>query len=183
VIPKHLLGVTLTQRYRAFLFNFDLNRTGSYIEPVFENNLPFRTAEFKFAGFTKGDVFVSYERRQTERGDVGVVWRRRERLQSEVLRKWFPRPARPGPRWSKYKVLILCAVSWLRLQGFRVSGRECVTYETRPCNLKAKLSSFRKQPAGEKDNAEQYVNAVIRLAQVQWTNHPHAVRRCAERQS
>lgn len=67
VIPKHLLGVTLTQRYRAFLFNFDLNRTGSYIAPVFENNLPFRTAEFKFAGFTKGDVFVSYERRQTER--------------------------------------------------------------------------------------------------------------------
>ena len=67
MIPKHLLGVTLTQRYRAFLFNFDLNRTGSYIAPVFENNLPFRTAEFKFAGFTKGDVFVSYERRQTER--------------------------------------------------------------------------------------------------------------------
>lgn len=67
VIPKHLLGLTLTQRYRAFLFNFDLNRTGSYIAPVFENNVPFRMAELKFAGFTKGDVFVSYERQQTER--------------------------------------------------------------------------------------------------------------------
>ena len=42
VIPKHLFGLTLTQRYRALLFSFDLNRTGSYIAPVFENNFPFR---------------------------------------------------------------------------------------------------------------------------------------------
>jgi outer membrane receptor protein involved in Fe transport len=57
----------LTQRYRALLFNFDLNRTGSYLAPVFENNFPFRMAELTFSGYTKGDVFVSYERRQTER--------------------------------------------------------------------------------------------------------------------
>jgi iron complex outermembrane receptor protein len=67
VIPKHLLGLTLTQRYRALLFSFDLNRTGSYIAPVFENNFPFRMAELTFDGYTKGDLFVSYERRQTER--------------------------------------------------------------------------------------------------------------------
>jgi vitamin B12 transporter len=67
VIPKHLFGLTLSQRYRALLFNFDLNRTGSYIAPVFENNFPFRMAELTFEGYTKGDVFVSYERRQTER--------------------------------------------------------------------------------------------------------------------
>jgi vitamin B12 transporter len=70
VIPKHLFGLTLSQRYRAFLFNFDLNRTGSYIAPVFENNFPFRMAELTFSGYTKADVFVSYERRQTER----VTW-------------------------------------------------------------------------------------------------------------
>ena len=67
VIPKHLLGVTLTQRYRAFLLSFDLNRTGSHIAPVFENNLPFRQADLTFAGYTKADLFASYERRQTER--------------------------------------------------------------------------------------------------------------------
>ena len=67
VIPKHLFGLTLTQRYRPLLFSFDLNRTGSYIAPVFENNFPFRMAELTFSGYTKGDVFVSYERRQTER--------------------------------------------------------------------------------------------------------------------
>lgn len=67
VIPKHLFGLTLTQRYRSFIFNFDLNRTGSYIAPVFENGFPFRMAELTFDGFTKGDVFVSYERRQSER--------------------------------------------------------------------------------------------------------------------
>ncbi len=70
VIPKHLFGVTLNQRYRALLFNFDLNRTGSYISQVFENNFPFRMAELTFSGYTKGDVFVSYERRQTERVTV-----------------------------------------------------------------------------------------------------------------
>ena len=67
VIPKHLFGLTLTQRYRTLLFSFDLNRTGSYISQVFENNFPFRMAEMTFSGYTKGDVFVSYERRQTER--------------------------------------------------------------------------------------------------------------------
>lgn len=67
VIPEHLLGLTLTQRYRALLFSFDLNHTGSYLAPVFENNFPFRQADLRFDGYTKGDVFVSYERRQTER--------------------------------------------------------------------------------------------------------------------
>ena len=67
VIPKHLFGLTLTQRYRTLLFSFDLNRTGAYIAPVFENNFPFRMAELTFSGYTKGDLFVSYERRQSER--------------------------------------------------------------------------------------------------------------------
>ena len=67
VIAKHLFGFTLTQRYRRFLFSFDLNRTGSHIAPIFENNFPFGRAELTFDGYTKGDLFVSYERRQTER--------------------------------------------------------------------------------------------------------------------
>ena len=67
VIPRHLFGLTLTQRYRSLLFSFDLNRTGSYLGPVFENNFPFRSADLMFAGYTKGDLFASYERRQTER--------------------------------------------------------------------------------------------------------------------
>jgi vitamin B12 transporter len=67
VIPAHLFGLTFNQRYRAFLFNFDLNRTGSYIAPVFESSLPFRTANLKFAGYTKADFFGSYERVLTER--------------------------------------------------------------------------------------------------------------------
>jgi vitamin B12 transporter len=71
VIPRHLFGLTLTQRYRTLRFSFDLNRTGAYIAPVFESNVPFRTAELTFDGYTKGDLFVSYERRQTER--VAIV--------------------------------------------------------------------------------------------------------------
>lgn len=67
VIPEHLFGLTLTQRYRTLLFSFDLNHNSSHISQVFENNFPFRMAELTFSGYTKGDVFVSYERRQTER--------------------------------------------------------------------------------------------------------------------
>jgi len=67
VIPKHLVGLSLNQRYRSFLFNLELNHTGSYIAPVFENNLPFRMAELRFSGYTKADGFASYERRLSER--------------------------------------------------------------------------------------------------------------------
>jgi iron complex outermembrane receptor protein len=67
VIPKNLFEVNLTQRYRSFLFSFDLNRTGAYIAPVFENDFPFRTAELTFSGYTKADLYASYERRLNER--------------------------------------------------------------------------------------------------------------------
>jgi vitamin B12 transporter len=67
VIPKNLFGMTFTQRYRSFLVSFDLNRTGSYIAPVFESNFPFRTAELTFPGYTKTDLFGSYERAVSER--------------------------------------------------------------------------------------------------------------------
>jgi iron complex outermembrane receptor protein len=60
VIPKHLFGLTLNQRYRAFLFSFDLNRTGSYIAPL-------GRASLTFSGYTKADAFLSYERALTER--------------------------------------------------------------------------------------------------------------------
>jgi len=67
VIPAHLFGLSLTQRYKSFLFSFDLNSTGAYIAPVFENDFPFRTAELTFPGYTKVDLFASYERPLGER--------------------------------------------------------------------------------------------------------------------
>jgi iron complex outermembrane receptor protein len=67
VIPKHLFGMTINQRYRAFMVSFDLNRTGAYIAPVFENDFPFRVAELTFPGYTKADVFGSYEHATSDR--------------------------------------------------------------------------------------------------------------------
>ena len=67
VIPKHLFGLDFSQRYRDFQFNFDLNRTGAYLAPVFENNFPFRMAELTFPGYTKADLFGSYERSLSDR--------------------------------------------------------------------------------------------------------------------
>jgi iron complex outermembrane receptor protein len=60
VTPKHLFGFSVTQRYRAILASFSLNRTGQYIAPVFP-------ATLTFDGYTKADLFVSYERRFAER--------------------------------------------------------------------------------------------------------------------
>lgn len=66
-IPKHLFGLLINQRYRSVVFSFDLNRTGAVLQPIFENNFPFGTAELKFPGYTKADLFVSYERQASER--------------------------------------------------------------------------------------------------------------------
>jgi len=66
VIPKHLFGLNLSQRYRSLAVNLDFNRTGSYVAPIFENDFPFRTAELTFSGYTKADLFGSYEKRVSE---------------------------------------------------------------------------------------------------------------------
>jgi vitamin B12 transporter len=62
VIPKHLFGLTLTERWRALLLSFDLNRTGSYLAPV-----GFPSVVLRFKGYTKADLFASYERGLGER--------------------------------------------------------------------------------------------------------------------
>jgi vitamin B12 transporter len=67
VIPKHLFGLNVNQRYRSFMFSFDLNHTGAFLQPIFENDFPFRTAELTFPAYTKADLFASYERRASER--------------------------------------------------------------------------------------------------------------------
>jgi len=41
-------------------FSAEVNRTGSYIAPVFENDFPFRRANLKFDGYTRVDIFGSY---------------------------------------------------------------------------------------------------------------------------
>jgi iron complex outermembrane receptor protein len=65
VIPKHLFALAFTQRYRRLAFNFDLNRTGAYLAPVFGPT--FNTAILLFDGYTKADLFASYEYSLTER--------------------------------------------------------------------------------------------------------------------
>jgi outer membrane receptor protein involved in Fe transport len=62
VIPKHLFGFSVSERWRALLLSFDLNRTGSYLAPV-----GFPTVVLRFNGYTKADAFASYERALNER--------------------------------------------------------------------------------------------------------------------
>lgn len=67
VVPKNLFGFDFSQRYRALQITFDLNYTGDYLAPVFENDFPFRTAELTFPGYVKADLFGSYERAISDR--------------------------------------------------------------------------------------------------------------------
>ena len=67
VIAKHVFGFNLNQRFRSFSFNLDLHRTGSHLAPLFENSFPFRSTDLTFAGYTKLDLFASYEHRLSER--------------------------------------------------------------------------------------------------------------------
>lgn len=60
VTPKHQFGLAFTQRYRHFLISLDANHTGEYIGPVFP-------AELTFSGYTKVDLFVSYEKALNDR--------------------------------------------------------------------------------------------------------------------
>jgi iron complex outermembrane receptor protein len=62
VTPKHLFGLSLSERWRSVLLSFDLNRTGSYLAPV-----GFPSVVLTFKGYTKADVFASYERSLNER--------------------------------------------------------------------------------------------------------------------
>jgi iron complex outermembrane receptor protein len=67
VIPRHLFGFTWSQRLKSVVLHLDVNHTGEYLAPVFESNFPFRMAELSFDGYTKADMFVTYERRVSER--------------------------------------------------------------------------------------------------------------------
>jgi outer membrane receptor protein involved in Fe transport len=67
VIPRHLFSVSLSQSFRRLQISTEVNRTGSYIAPVFENDFPFRAANLKFDGYTKVDLFGSYRRPIGER--------------------------------------------------------------------------------------------------------------------
>jgi iron complex outermembrane receptor protein len=66
IIPKHLFGLNWSERFRRLSLSVDINRTGAYLAPVFENNFPFRMAELSFSGYTKADVFASYEHPTSE---------------------------------------------------------------------------------------------------------------------
>jgi iron complex outermembrane receptor protein len=67
VIPKNMFGLSMTERWRAFLFSFDLNHTGSYIAP-----LGFPAVALTFDGYTRADAFASYERALGEHVVLGL---------------------------------------------------------------------------------------------------------------
>lgn len=106
VAPKHLFGFNLNQRYRSFAFNFDLNRTGAYVAPIFENDFPFRTAEPTSSGYTKADLCGSYERRVAE-GRTMVLFVGADNIFNQrYYKNWVPCAWDSGPRRGHSQVLV-----------------------------------------------------------------------------
>lgn len=91
VIPKHLFGLSLTERWRAFLFSFDLNHTGSYIAPV-----GFPPVVLTFNGYTKADAFASYERALGERVVLVLFGGAENILNEEYFENGFRAPGAVG---------------------------------------------------------------------------------------
>ena len=63
-------------------------------------------------------------------------------------------------------------------KGLEIEDAIAPLTETLPCNLKARLiESFGKQPAGQKDYAEQGMDDVIGLPKMERADYPHPIRR------
>ena len=103
VIPKHLFGLTWSQRYRKFLLSLDINATGSYLAPVFENNFPFRMAELTFDGYTKADFFASYEHRVSERTTMTFFGGLENLLNQKYYENGFLAPGAVGRGGIKFR--------------------------------------------------------------------------------
>jgi iron complex outermembrane receptor protein len=103
VIPKHLFGLTWSQRYRKLLLSLDINATGSYLAPVFENNFPFRMAELTFAGYTKADFFANYEHRVSERTTMIFFAGLENLLNQKYYENGFLAPGAIGRGGIKFK--------------------------------------------------------------------------------
>ncbi|HKO99637.1 MAG TPA: TonB-dependent receptor [Pyrinomonadaceae bacterium] len=89
VTPKHMFGLSVTQRYRSFVFAFDANHTGEYIGPVFP-------AELTFDGYTKVDLFVSYEKALSDRVVMTLFGGGENILDQEYFENGFRAPGALG---------------------------------------------------------------------------------------
>jgi hypothetical protein len=106
VIPKHLFGANLTHRYKSFTVNLDLDHNGSYLSLVFEDNLPFRRADLRFPGYTKADLFASFEKRFFEKITATFFSGADNLFQPRVFREWVPSAGDSPPRRGELQVLI-----------------------------------------------------------------------------
>lgn len=96
VTPKHLFGLTALQRYRAFLVSLDVNHTGSYLGPVFP-------IEFTFDGYTKVDLFLSYEKSLNDRVVMTLFGGADNIFAQEYFENGFHAPGATGRAGVKFR--------------------------------------------------------------------------------
>lgn len=96
VTPKHMFGVSVSQRYRSFVFALDVNHTGEYIGPVFP-------AELTFHGYTKVDLFLSYEKSLNDRVVMTLFGGGENILDQEYFENGFRAPGAVGRGGVKFR--------------------------------------------------------------------------------
>lgn len=96
VTPKHMFGWSASQRYRSFVFALDVNHTGQYIGPVFP-------AELTFDGYTKVDLFLSYEKSINDRVVMTLFGGGENILGHEYFENGFRAPGAVGRGGVKFR--------------------------------------------------------------------------------
>lgn len=96
VTPKHMFGLTASQRYRAFLVSLDVNHTGDYFSRVFPVDLT-------FDGHTKVDLFLSYENSLNDRVVMTLFGGAENILDQEYFENGFRAPGAMGRAGVKFR--------------------------------------------------------------------------------
>ena len=96
VTPKHMFGLTASQRHRAFLVSLDVNHTGENIGRVFPVDLT-------FDGYTKADLFLSYEKSLNDRVVITLFGGAENILDQEYFENGFRAPGAMGRGGVKFR--------------------------------------------------------------------------------
>ncbi len=96
VTPRHMFGLSASQRYRSFVFALDANHTGEFIGPVFP-------AELTFDGYTKVDLFLSYEKSLNDRVVMTLFGGGENIFDQEYFENGFRAPGAVGRGGIKFR--------------------------------------------------------------------------------
>jgi outer membrane receptor protein involved in Fe transport len=102
-IPRHVFGLEINQRFqRGFNLNFDLYSISKHTAPLFDPVF-FSRVIFRFTGYTKADLGVSYTRQVGEDKQVTFYGKVDNLFNQKILEDGFRAPGAAGVGGIKYR--------------------------------------------------------------------------------